>query len=277
MAIVTANFFSDSLMRTVNFTAVIPVDKRSFEGELLRGKDQPLKTLYLLHGVFGSEYDWITGTRIARWANEHNLAVIMPAGENKFYNDHPETGDNFGRFVGEELVEVTRSMFRLSDKAEDTYIGGLSMGGYGATISALRYPETFGAVGALSSAYVAANYPQDNNAPFMLAKRSYHEHCFGPEEKLKGSENDIYALAEKLAKSGKKAPHIYMACGESDSLLDANKAFHEYLEKLGLPVSFKVAPGAHEWDFWDREIKEFLDWLPLEKKIEGVNSGNVGK
>ena len=65
MSMVQINFFSESLMRTVNIAGIVPIDKRSVDGQLVRGK-QPFKTLYLLHGVYGSELDWLTNTRIRR-------------------------------------------------------------------------------------------------------------------------------------------------------------------------------------------------------------------
>ncbi|MFR6273864.1 MAG: hypothetical protein ACLUL2_10230 [Blautia sp.] len=52
--------------------------------------------------------------------------------------DHPEAANNYGKFVGKELVEMTRKMFPLSRKREDTFIGGLSTGGAGALLSGLK-------------------------------------------------------------------------------------------------------------------------------------------
>ena len=77
MALVQVNFISRSLLRTVTINAIIPVDKIGVE----KTSDKPFKTLYLLHGIFGNYTDWVTGTRIQRWAEKHNLAVIMPSGE----------------------------------------------------------------------------------------------------------------------------------------------------------------------------------------------------
>lgn len=81
------------------------------------------KTLYLLHGIIGDNTDWLYGTRIQRFANELDLCVVMPAGENSFYVDKPWTAQMYGQFIGEELVEFTRKTFLLSDKREDTFIG----------------------------------------------------------------------------------------------------------------------------------------------------------
>ena len=70
----------------------------------------------------------------------------MPSGENKFYVDNPVSNEMYGTFIGKELVDFTRRSFPLSRNREDTYIGGLSMGGFGSIVNGLQNPETFGAV-----------------------------------------------------------------------------------------------------------------------------------
>lgn len=53
-------------------------------------QSKPFKTLYLLHGMFGNYTDFLSGTRIQRWAEASNLVVIMPCGDNHFYTDKPD-------------------------------------------------------------------------------------------------------------------------------------------------------------------------------------------
>ena len=144
MAIIEVNFISKCLMRVVTFNAIIPVDKFGPQAE--NAEQKPLKTLYLLHGIFGNYTDWVNGTRIQAWAEANDLAVIMPSGENRFYLDDEKSGELYGEFIGKELVEFTRKLFPLSDKREDTFIAGLSMGGYGAIRNGLKYAENFGCV-----------------------------------------------------------------------------------------------------------------------------------
>ena len=57
LSTMVVNCFSEALKRNVTFHAVLPVDKRSFDGAGPRD-DRPMKTLYLLHGVYedGSKY-----------------------------------------------------------------------------------------------------------------------------------------------------------------------------------------------------------------------------
>ena len=107
MAYLQMSILSQSLMRTVPVNVILPVDKLVFPGMPAR-KERPYKTLYLLHGVLGSHIDWGTGSRIQRYAEENDLAVVMPAGENAFYVDHPKSNNFYGEFIGEELVHIFR-------------------------------------------------------------------------------------------------------------------------------------------------------------------------
>lgn len=274
MSIVKVNFFSESLLRTVNFVAIIPIDKRSVDGNMLRGKE-PFKAMYLLHGVYGSEYDWITSTCIRQWAQDWNLAVFMPAGENKFYNDNEASHDLFGKFIGEELVNFTRTMFRLSEKREDTYVAGLSMGGLGAILTGLRYPETFSHIGAFSSGLITDQYPKDDTSSRAIQRRSFYESVCGAEKDYAGSRNDYISLAKELKESGRLLPRIYMACGTEDFLLESNRKYRDHLKKLGYELEYHEEAGGHEWGFWNQQVYQFLQTLPLEEMSPSLSSGHV--
>ena len=275
MALIQADIFSAALMRTVSIRAVIPSDKVTEPGRPVERKK--FKTLYLLNGLMGNDTDWVTGTRIERWAKDRDLAVIMPAGENRFYVDQDIPGCKYGEFVGKELVELTRALFPLSDKREDTFIGGLSMGGYGATVNGLKYSETFSHIAALSAAYILDRMEESSyDAPWISANRYYFEHVFGDISKVRGSDKDYEALVLKLKEEKKEIPRFYMAIGTEDELLlDANRDYHKFLQEQGVLVTYVEAPGAHEWDFWDSQIKQVLDWLPLGDVNQGLSSGNV--
>jgi S-formylglutathione hydrolase FrmB len=275
MALIQVNFFSKSLMRTVPMNVILPVDKLTFPGMPVR-ENKPYKTLYLLHGVFGNYTDWVCGTNLLRLAEENELAVVMPSGDNMFYVDQPAAHTMYGEFIGEELVELTRKMFPLSDKKEDTFIGGLSMGGYGAIRNGLKYHTTFGYIAGLSPALILDDMDKRTEDSFFLSSRSYAESCFGDLTKLGESDKNPNWLVNKLVTEKVKVPEIYLACGQQDTLLANTVQFYNLLNDLGVKVTYEEGPGGHDWDFWNRYIKNVLDWLPLEKKGLGVNSGNVG-
>lgn len=139
---------------------VLPSDKvLSYDGK--KTETKPYRTLYLLHGLLGNYTDWVNSTNIQRLAEDHNLAVVMPSGENSFYIDQLLPNNDFGKYIGKELVEITRRMFPLSHKREDTFIAGLSMGGFGAMRNSLKYYDIFGYIATMSAALQIFEEPQD--------------------------------------------------------------------------------------------------------------------
>ena len=271
MAFIQMALQSQALLRTINVNVILPCDKVTFPG-MPAVDPRPFKTLYLLHGMFGSQSDWINFTNIQRYAEEKDLCVVMPQGDNSYYVDRPAEGNNYGTFVGEELVKLTRKMFPLSDKREDTYIAGLSMGGYGALRNGLKYAETFGQICALSTADISEDLEMLNeDIPFVLMKPSFVESLLGPIEKIPQSDGNIRWLAEHAACK----PRIYLACGTDDQLLPKTRRLKEAFTELGYDMTYRETAGGHQWEFWDLHIKAFLDSLPLQGSA-GLNSGNVG-
>lgn len=270
MALIQVNFVSQTLFRTVPMQVILPVDK--FYGKDVRREVKPFQTLYLLHGLLGNYTDWVTGTRIQRWAEEKNLAVVMPSGDNAFYIDQG-IGNQYGEFIGRELVEITRRMFPLSHKREDTFIGGLSMGGYGAVRNGLKYADTFGAIISLSG---ALHILEEENTRVVGPELV----CFGDLTAARASDKNprvlVQQMKERMAQdSTVQFPRIFQACGTEDGLLGVNRTLRDFFRENGMDVTYYEAPGGHTWDFWDAFIKKAIDWLPLEAGEEGVNSGNV--
>lgn len=276
MAIIQCNFNSKSLMRTVPVNVVMPTDKIVFPGQPVP-EEKPLKTLYLLHGIFGNYTDWVNRTRLQSWAENRDLAVVMPSGDNSFYVDNRKTSALYGSFISKDLVEFTRKTFPLSRKREDTFIGGLSMGGFGAIVNGLQHPETFGSIVGLSAALVLNEQNLNSEyTDFLMTNRGYYESVFGDLTKVLGGENDYTALAEKQASRADK-PRIFLACGTEDGLMEPNRVFRDKLDALGYDVTWQEGPGGHDWKFWDEYILKAMDWLPLDHAIQGVSSGHVSE
>lgn len=275
MAVIKLNYLSKSLMRTVDVDVILPVDYLDME-TMTYNNYAPFKTLYLLHGIFGDQNDWLHGTRIQRWANERHLCVVMPSGENMFYVDNELTHNLYSEFIGKELVEMTRQMFPLSYQKEDTFIAGLSMGGYGAIINGLKYNDTFGYVAGLSSGLMIDDWINCKEPIINVPDaKKYYEGIFGDISKIKGSDKDYMALVEN--KNTVDLPHIYLCVGTEDFLLKNNRDYRDFLINKGVDVTYEEGSGGHEWDFWDRYILKILDWLPLAQTGDSLNSGNVKK
>ena len=270
MALLQVSYLSKALFRTVPLYVILPSDKIDYRTfDYANGKTKKYKTLYLLHGLLGDCSDWVNGTRIRRWAEEKNLAVVMPSGDNAFYIDYPKTKNNYSDFIGRELVEVTRNMFPLSDKREDTYIAGLSMGGYGALRNGIVYSDTFSHVAGFSS---AAHIFDGKEHDARLMDESA---IFGDIKKAAKTDHNMTVAFDNLITENRPVPKFYIACGTEDGLYKANVEFKDFLIRKGADVTWDEEKRGHDWDFWDSQIKKVLDWLPLEGENLGLGSGNV--
>lgn len=262
MALLHVNFHSTTLHRKVPLQVVLPADAAG-------GGAGPFPTLYLLHGLLDNYAAWTSNTRIERWAMERNLAVVMPSAENSFYVDMPHEASffgDFGRYVGQELIDITRRMLPLSTRRADTFIAGLSMGGFGALRNGLKFADTFGHIACLSGALHIFEYPPDDPGRNLIGEDA----CFGDLEAAALTDRNprvaAAALLERIRTKGDITfPRVYIACGTEDYLLRANRRFADFLTANGVAVTYEEGPGGHEWDFWDAYILRVLEWLPLEK------------
>jgi S-formylglutathione hydrolase FrmB len=258
MAVIDVNFYSQSLVRYVSYKAIVPLDSYNPNNR----DDKPFKTLYLLHGIMGNYQDWMLNTKIHAYAIKYNLAIIMPSGDNAFYVDHPDSYNNYGKFIGEELIKETRRLLPLSTKKEDTFIGGLSMGGYGAVRNGLKYSNMYSAIIGLSSAFIVHQviHATEENSN-MFSRKSFLESVFGDLTKVIGSDKDYEALTLKLLENNQEIPDIYLACGTEDFLIENNRRFHKFLLDHNVKHTYVEDSGVHDWIFWDKQIEKALNWL----------------
>ena len=255
MAKVVCNFLSYSLNRAVDITVVLP---SATCPEAMGLTDNPathvlpakFPVVYLLHGFANNHAQWTGYTNVELYAEERRIAIVNISAENKAY---AKVGaDDFKRFVSEELPEFVTNYFPISTAPEDTYIAGLSMGGYGALMHGLTHPERYHAIGAFSAGLGI------NPAVFAADP-------MGQVQAKTDPEYDLHVLAQAVADEGKAFPPIYSACGMDDFLFEPNQAFASELAELGADITWKEVPGfGHEWRFWDQQVEQFLDWIPRD-------------
>lgn len=257
MAYLEFEFDSKTLKRTASFKAIIPFEK--FE--------PPYPTLYLLHGLGGNSSRWLHATNIRALAENQGVAVIMPSGENSFYLDilvkDGCLGD-FGAYVGEELVRVTREMFPLSHKREETWISGMSMGGYGAFRNGLKYCDTFGKAAIFAGAVHFYEYDREwvrtqGNVAGELMN-------FGELDVTEKTDRNPRVIIEQIKERNEKDhanyfPEFYVTCGTEDHLLKANESLSGALKEAGAKVQFVPRPGGHTPAFCNENLPDVFAFL----------------
>ena len=276
MALIQMNYNSKALFRTVPVNVILPADRFDSDTDTYtEDKNCKYKTLYLLHGLLGNYTDWVSYTRIHRWAEEKNLAVVMPSGDNSFYFKSRTPWNDYETFIGEELVDMTRRMFPLSDKREDTFIAGLSMGGRGAITYSWAHPEKFAAAYSMSwvpqnMRQIAEELEKSKDVPLSPKDRLGKErnrirlqNAGGPQAYLASPYNTWDRAAEWAGRPG--MPKTFFSCGTEDTVMYRRfREFRAYAEKIGLEAEFTEREGyGHEWRFWDLEIRRAIDlFLP---------------
>ncbi|MBI2301467.1 MAG: esterase family protein [Armatimonadetes bacterium] len=256
MALFHCNFHSEVLGLACSMDVILPQPTMSQIGLTGAAGAGPHKTLYLLHGMSDDHTIWQRRTSIERYVAPLGLAVVMPAVDRSFYTDMAR-GPRYFTFMSEELPALCRSFFPLSEKREDTFVAGLSMGGYGAFKLALTCPEKYAGAASLSGALHMAG--RAINAED--AWRREMENTFGPLEQLAGSKHDLLHLAAELTASGRPRPKLWAWCGTDDFLLEHNRVFKAHAEGIGLELEYSEGPGGHEWGRWDEHIQRVLEWL----------------
>ena len=256
MALFNIQYRSPALNKTTGITVVIP--------ENAPAEDIP--TLYLLHGMHGNHTDWERKTSIERYAQDRNIAVVMPDGENSFYHDM-KYGEDYFTYVADELVAYTRKIFRLSHKREKTFIAGLSMGGYGAFRIALMRPHQYAAAASLSGCVDMATRIMNTiwDERISLAQSIWGIDC---REHFRDSDSDLFYLIKNWPTDAPR-PRLYSACGTEDGLYADNITFRDFMaEHPEFEYSFTSAPGVHNWAFWDKWIRPAMDYMLAEHIIQ---------
>lgn len=267
MALIHIGFFSESLGMCVACDVILP--QKASAGQIgmasgTRGEKHPV--LWLLHGASDNHTIWQRRTSIERYAARLGLAVVMPNGHLSAYGNMAHGGGSrYFTYITEELPRIMRSFFPLSEKREDNFICGLSMGGAGAMKLGLACPETYSAIGCLSAGAMNRLELMPENPSESLKKRL---HLLHGDRDLNETEEDVYFNAGQILKKGLTPPRIYHACGDQDFLLDAAHATRDFFTAIeGNPFDYHYDedPGAHTWEFWDDHIQKFLDYLNLGK------------
>ena len=254
--------FSKNLNGYVDVNLYLPVGT---EYEDMVEPGEKFQTLWLLHGHSGNFMEWPQYSAIEKLAMLNKFAVVSVDGDNSHYNDMPN-GDNYYTYITVELPAFLRKHFPLSDKREDNFIAGLSMGGNGAAKLGFANPDKYGAIGIFS-----VGPPDPMVFPFTMPedfREKMIKYSTGPVENIPGTYQDVWNNFLKLKDSGYPMPLIYDACCRQDFTFTHYLAFQKFAEEHGMKdaVIFEDWDGVHAWDFWDVAIHKFVDLLPLKDK-----------
>ena len=269
MSFIQFDFESQYLNSNTTIGIIIPEKPQYIESERFYTKEKKFKVLWLLHGTYGDWSDWIRKTMLELYATENDFLCVLPSALNSDYTSWPSfaLGYDMENHLIKELMPLIHNWFPASDKKEDNYIAGLSMGGRGVLSYILKYPDLFNAGGVFS--YVPTDSstwdwkgdnPKQRMGMSYLRFRNRVKNAGGKEEYLK--EYDTYRQFFDMGKK-KTLPKLLFTCGDQDSLYYKKFCiFKAECEKEKLDVRFMEEKGyAHEWRFWDDSLKAAFEFF----------------
>lgn len=259
MALIHMNFRSDALMYSVHPVVLLP------DYTFWKDAKKPYRTLYFLNGYSGGGFETATFTNMTLYALNAGFALVLVDGENSFYADDPARERYYSHYVGREIVEVTRRVFPLSHEREDTWIGGISMGGYGALINGLRYSDTFSKIAMLSPALGCYPAPGRTMPEEFPIHASLLLHTLGVPEAFYGSYKDERTAVANAVRNG-CMPETLCAIGRQDMLYAGDKKLVDEWKAMGAPITWQEGDGEHDHVFWKAAMPSVCDFLTKKKE-----------
>ena len=292
-----------SVHQDVFFSPALGVTKRLYvylPPSYGRDASRRYPVAYYLHGLYGSETDWLAKGSIDAVADSlfthgtPEAIIVLPDGDDGWYTTwvapvgfrtcaatlHSESPSRYcvaqpryDDYIARDLVRHIDANYRTRRAREARGIGGLSMGGYGAISIALRYPDIFGLAashsGVRSPLYLG---PHPFAQPVRYAQNADElkkaTESLWPRYALYwGNDVDRWHAADpahnaELARSrGQALPLLFFDVGTEDGLVDQNRAFDAELTRLGLRHEYAEWPGAHTWRYWSTHVPESLAWM----------------
>jgi len=259
----TKTINSKVLGKNVNYTVYLPADYATSE--------RTYPVVYLLHGFTDDNTGWLQFGEVNRYADKAiaegtipPMIIIMPNGDSSFYINSYDGKENYEDFFVNEFMPAVEKEFRI--KAEKKYRGvaGLSMGGYGTLIYALKHPDLFAACAPFSAAVWdddAITAMPDNTYDIVIGK------LFG--KGLKGKsrltktwyDNAILKIVAGKTTDDLKKVRYWIDCGDDDFLIKGNCLLHIALTEKNVPHEFRVRDGAHNWTYWRTGITDALQFI----------------
>jgi len=145
---------STILNKNVNYTIYVPADYDQSQ------RSYPV--VYLLHGYTDDNTAWLQYGEVNRYADKAiadgtipPMIIVMPDADSSFYINSYDGKEKYEDFFIKEFIPSIEKTWKIKSEKRFRGVAGLSMGGYGTLIYALKYPELFAAAAPLSAAVFA--------------------------------------------------------------------------------------------------------------------------
>ena len=267
------SFHASSLGELASYSVFLPPSYDRLDPQ------EEMPVVYFLHGMWNDHTSWVVERygSIAGQLEQLILAgelpeflVVSPDGQNSFYTDYLDGSKKFEAYIHRDVVQQVESRYKVSQERRHRAIAGVSMGGYGALKIAMKAPQLFASVVAVSPIVFTGENP---SAPIMNSTsrgaryfRSALEPVYGmPFDPEHWRENSLEVLARN---ADLQDLNIYFSFGTADRynrsfpLQKGIEALSQILTDRDIPHQFRVIEnGPHGWSLVKEQLDEVLSFV----------------
>lgn len=221
--------------------------------------------LYLLHGAGDDQTGWVQFGEVLHIADKTiaqgvatSMIIVMPDAKTQVlgYFNNVKGDWRYEDFFFEEFIPYIEMTYRIKSEKRYRAIAGLSMGGGGSFIYALRHPEMFSSACPLS-AYIG---PLNLNELKERLARNKEKYSDAELQKYFDQHNAL-SLIDRMPEAERDAVRWYIDCGDDDFLFEGNSLVHIAMRKKGIPHEFRIRDGGHTWTYWRDALPQVLSFV----------------
>lgn len=222
--------------------------------------------LYFLHDGYGDgrtlERRGVASDAIERMRDGRlpEFLVVALDGTGSWFSDFHDGSRKYETLLAGELPRWVETHYRVIPGKKSRGVTGISMGGYGAVKTALKHPDLYASVSALSGALIP--FGQDDLARYSFVARYTLRRVFGRSAADNSLDaNDVWNILWGLR--FERPPFtVELRAGTEDFYgLDGVAAqFGTLLNERGVPTTIILEPGGHDWRYWRRAMMDILAW-----------------
>jgi putative tributyrin esterase len=222
--------------------------------------------LYFLHDGYGDgrtlERRGVAAEALRRMREGTlpEFLIVAPDGPGTWFSDSLDGKTRFEQYLVSDLPAVIAARYRVRPGPAARGITGISMGGYGAVKTALKHPDFYGSVSALSGAIIPFGW--DELPRYGFVARYTLMRVFGrTAEDNSLDANDAWLLLWGLCFD--RPPFDVELRAGTEDFYGLDRVAAQYgmlLNERGIPTTVVLEPGNHDWAYWRRAMMDVLAW-----------------
>lgn len=235
------------------------------------GTARSYPVIYALHGDNGNENTLLENgyldivDRLIESGQIPPVIIVMPDGGRTRYINNFDNSVRYEDFFFDELIPEVESRFRISASRTSRAVTGISMGGYGSIVYALKHPDMFAA-----SVSIGGSFCEGERIESMTNEQwnnSTRGSVYGMDLDVQERLTDHYKahdpcfMLENIELDDLATLGLYIDCGDDDFRNDGNARFHMLMRKLSVAHEYRVGDGAHDLEYFAPRFEQGLLYI----------------